>query len=69
MQTIVGKDSRPDKDAEAVILTKYIVSPDRGLEFIKAFKLVSLTSSSISSVMLHHTTHRQCATALPLNSS
>ena len=41
MESLIGKD-RPDKDAEAVILTKYIVSPDRGLDFIKAFKLVSL---------------------------
>ena len=40
MESLIGKD-RPDKDAEAVILTKYIVSPDRGLDFIKAFKLVS----------------------------
>ena len=39
MESLIGKD-RPDKDAEAVILTKYIVSPDRGLDFIKAFKLV-----------------------------
>ena len=37
---LFGKD-RPDKDAEAVILTKYIVSPDRSIEFIKAFKCVS----------------------------
>ncbi len=37
---LFGKD-RPDKDAEAVILTKYIVSPDRSLDFIKAFKCVS----------------------------
>ena len=41
MESLIGKD-RPDKDAEAVILTKYIVSPDRGLDFIKAFKLVRL---------------------------
>ncbi|CAL5220801.1 g2875 [Coccomyxa viridis] len=39
MESLIGKD-RPDKDAEAVILTKYIVSPDRGLDFIKAFKLL-----------------------------
>lgn len=37
---LFGKD-RPDKDAEAVILTKYIVSPDRSIDFIKAFKCVS----------------------------
>lgn len=41
METLIGKD-RPDKDAEAVILTKYIVSPDKGLEFIEAFKSVSV---------------------------
>ena len=40
MEALIGKD-RPDKDAEAVILTKYIVSPDKGLEFIEAFKCVS----------------------------
>jgi hypothetical protein len=39
MEALIGKD-RPDKDAEAVILTKYIVSPDKGLEFIEAFKCV-----------------------------
>ena len=41
MEALIGKD-RPDKDAEAVILTKYIVSPDKGLEFIEAFKSVSV---------------------------
>ncbi len=41
MEALVGKSGdRPDKDAEAVILTKYIVKPDRSLEFIKAFKKV-----------------------------
>ena len=43
MEALVGKSGdRPDKDAEAVILTKYIVKPDRSLEFIKAFKKVRL---------------------------
>ena len=41
MEALVGKSGdRPDKDAEAVVLTKYIVKPDRSLEFIKAFKKV-----------------------------
>ena len=50
MESLIGKD-RPDKDAEAVILTKYIVSPDRGLDFIKAFKLVSSEEMPLSSVL------------------
>lgn len=50
MESLIGKD-RPDKDAEAVILTKYIVSPDRGLDFIKAFKLVNAWRCLCGSVL------------------
>ncbi len=53
MESLIGKD-RPDKDAEAVILTKYIVSPDRGLDFIKAFKLVSSSGMPWRNVLVEH---------------
>ena len=39
MGSILSKD-RPDKDADIVILTKYLVSPDIALDFIKAIKYV-----------------------------
>ena len=39
MAGILNKE-RPDKDSEVVILTKYLVSPDIALDFIKAIKLV-----------------------------
>ncbi|CAK0783289.1 hypothetical protein CVIRNUC_006488 [Coccomyxa viridis] len=48
MEALVGKSGdRPDKDAEAVILTKYIVKPDRSLEFIKAFKKLKEAAMSL----------------------
>lgn len=37
---IFGKD-RPDKDAEVVFLTKFIVTPDIALDFIAEIKKVS----------------------------
>ena len=39
MAGILSKD-RPDKDADIVILTKYLVSPDIALDFIKAIRYV-----------------------------
>lgn len=35
-----GKD-RPDKDSDVVILTKFIVSPDKAEDFVTAIKKVS----------------------------
>lgn len=40
MTQIFGKD-RPDKDAEVVFLTKFIVTPDIALDFIAEIKKVS----------------------------
>lgn len=39
MTSIFNKD-RPDKDAEVVFLTKFIVTPDIALDFIAAVKKV-----------------------------
>ena len=39
MTSIFGKD-RPDKDAEVVFLTKFIVKPEIALDFIAAIKKV-----------------------------
>lgn len=41
MTQIFGKD-RPDKDAEVVFLTKFIVTPDIALDFIAEIKKVSI---------------------------
>ena len=41
MTSIFGKD-RPDKDAEVVFLTKFIVKPEIALDFIGAIKKVRI---------------------------
>lgn len=41
MTSIFGKD-RPDKDAEVVFLTKFIVKPEIALDFIGAIKKVCM---------------------------
>ena len=40
MTIIFNKDDRPDKDAEVVFLTKFIVTPDIALDFITEVKKV-----------------------------
>lgn len=39
MSGLIGKD-RPDKDADIVILTKFIVTPNKAEDFIEVFKKV-----------------------------
>ena len=52
MSGLIGKD-RPDKDADIVILTKFIVTPNKAEDFIEVFKKVCAQSFTSSNLQGH----------------